>query len=256
MTRTLQQSPSDQRSLWLPNNALGTPSPGPRDGQTPASDLLFDYSGSSRMSTLTLQQSPQGICSMRPLHWYNVLMYVVGHRSFYGPTSMYQKYCITDDIDDEEEEEEGQTSSILTEYSDIRLSRIFKIDDLVFNAALSLFFQHLNAECPFIDGPTLLGDFFHDNYKGKFWSYSLLYAICCLGARISPNPNVSKTADSLGRCVNEMLRIRSLESPHATTVQALLCLAYVELGAGNNTNGWMLSGEHTRRSLFVFALLC
>ena len=166
---------------------------------------------------------------------------ITGHRSFYGPTSIYQKYCITDEADEDKEE---QTSSILNEYSDFRLSRIFKIDDLVFNSALSLFFRHLNAECPFIDGPTLLGDFFHDKYKGKFWSYPLLYAICCLGARISPEPNVSKTADSLGRCVHEMLSIRSLESPHATTVQALLCLAYVELGVGNNTKGWMLSGKY------------
>jgi hypothetical protein len=201
------------------------------------------------MSTLSLQQSPQGIYSISTAFTGTaVLIYVVGHRSFYGPTSIYQKYCITGEVDDDKEEEE-QTSSILTEYSDIRLSRIFKIDDLVFNAAISLFSRHLNAECPFIDGPTLLGDFFHDIYKGKFWSYSLLYAICCLGARISPDPNVSKTADSLGRCANEMLNIRSLESPHATAVQALLCLAYVELGAGNNTNGWMLSGEYTRRPL-------
>ena len=57
--RTLQQSPSNQRTLWLPNNALGSPSSG--ESRNVAADLIFDYSGSSRMSTLTLQPSPQGV---------------------------------------------------------------------------------------------------------------------------------------------------------------------------------------------------
>ncbi|MCJ1302433.1 hypothetical protein MMC08_005236 [Hypocenomyce scalaris] len=161
----------------------------------------IDTEVSSRMATMSLQPSLQG----------SLL--------FYGPTSMYQR-----DISLDKPQDANYTDPRLDlEWQTLRLSQNLRIEDSVINKALSLFFLYQYPQFMFIYREAFLEDYYENTHRGKYWSYPLLYAICALGVRASPDEK------ALGR-------------PHVTVAQSLLCLAFYELGKGNHSKGWLLAG--------------
>lgn len=165
---------------------------------------------------------------------------VIGCLSFYGPTSIYQKDCIT---------AKCTGSSFLPsnrsfeQWQDFRLSRTLNVQEVTIHNGLSKFNFYLGAECLLVDYGLFTQDFLTHRYNNKYWSYPLVYALSSLGLRLGAQASDVKDADSLTRCAHEMLSISCLQTPHVTVVQSLFSLALVELGAANHTSGWILSGE-------------
>ncbi|KAL7916839.1 fungal-specific transcription factor domain-containing protein [Trichoderma velutinum] len=220
MLRNPQLRSPEWRQAMLSTAVEENPSASSSAQAIPTSPV-FDYSGSSRLSTLTLQPGPQGSLS------------------FYGPTSIYQKDCITARCVGSSQSPPNRRFEL---WQDFRLSRTLNVQEATINRSLSRFFRFLSAECLFIHHDTFLEDFFGQVHNNKYWSYPLLYSLSSLGARLGPGQGDLQDADSLARCSHEMASIGYLETPHTTVVQTLLALAFVELGNGHHVKGWMLSG--------------
>lgn len=127
-------------------------------------------------------------------------------------------------------------------WSSIRMGSALGIDDGLIQASLRLFFVHEYPRCMFIYREVFLEDYFNHEHGGKYWSYPLVYAVCALGAGWSSDVNVRSKADILAKCAQEAILTHCLTSPKITNVQALLCIAFYELGQGSSSLGWLFSG--------------
>lgn len=123
-----------------------------------------------------------------------------------------------------------------------RLPQNLRIEDSVINKALSLFFLYQYPQFMFIYREAFLEDYYDNIHHGKYWSYPLLYAICALGVRASPDEKVREKSDVLAHCAETIIMTQALGRPHITVAQSLLCLAFYELGKGNHSKGWLLAG--------------
>ena len=114
-------------------------------------------------------------------------------------------------------------------------------EDIIAETTL-LFFLYQYSQCMFICYEVFLADYCNNTYGGRYWSYPLLYSICALGARMSPNVEVREKGDLLFKVAKEMLDNQGIRAPSVTGVQAYLCLALYELGRGNYSMSWLFSG--------------
>lgn len=153
---------------------------------------------------------------------------------------MYQKGCIMEGTNSERQNE--PSGPIPTPKDDILASSLLIIDPSVLNESLSMFSRHLGAECPFIDTEILTNHFNRNGQDDNLDSHTLIYTVCCLGARILPHEKTSAKIDTLVHYVYKLLSLNDLRVSRLTTVQAYLMLSIYELGAGNNTKAWVLSG--------------
>ncbi|KAJ5266729.1 fungal-specific transcription factor domain-containing protein [Penicillium angulare] len=222
--RKLREATPEQRQAILDDLSINEET-APVSSFNPATPI-FDYSGSSRLSTTSLQPGPKG------------------YLSFYGPTSIYQKDCITEKIPDNGRSLSNRTSEQWQGSSP--LSPDIDFQEVGFHEGLSKFFFYLGTECIFVDQSLFTNDWLNQEHSDKYWSYPLLYSLGSLGIRLGGEPAALKDADSLAHCAHETLSASSLETPHLTVVQSLLALAFIELGAANHTKGWMLSGMACR----------
>jgi transcription factor-like protein len=110
------------------------------------------------------------------------------------------------------------------------------------NESLALFFTQQCPQFMFVYREAFLSDYFTSEHGGKYWSFPLLYALCALGVVHSSEPQTRKKAFLLAKCAEEILITHELGRPSFTTVQALLCLGFHEVGHGNLSRGWLLSG--------------
>lgn len=108
-------------------------------------------------------------------------------------------------------------------------------------AALRSFSEYQHSQYMFIERNAFLRDYKVLDYDSKY-CYPLLYAACSLGAR-SGDSQLSQHADFFSHVANEIISKRSIESPHLTVVQTLLCLALSKLTQSHNAKGWMLTGK-------------
>lgn len=158
---------------------------------------------------------------------------------FHGPTSIYQEDVSLD---------KEQTTSVcsfqtdLREAPSLRVPHTLRIEDGILNEALSVFFLYQYPQFTFIHREAFLSDYHKNTHEGKYWSYPLLYSICALGARASLDMRIRDKGDVLSHCAETIIMTHTLSQPHITVAQALLCLAFYELGAGNHSKGWMLAG--------------
>lgn len=92
----------------------------------------------------------------------------------------------------------------------------------------------------------LYGFFNHaeNNYEDSHYcSIELIYAMCAVGCRLSSDlQDMSELYYEKSKSALLQLVFDEQSVPRITTVQALLCLAFYELGKGNNQIGWYLSG--------------
>jgi Fungal specific transcription factor domain len=122
----------------------------------------------------------------------------------------------------------------------------------ILNKALSLFFLYLYPTYMFIYRESFLEDYHENAHQGKYWSYPLLYAICALGLRASPDVKMREKGDVLYHYAEASILPQALGSPNVTVVQSLLCLAFYELGAGNHSKGWVLAGRLKSSTTYEF----
>lgn len=92
----------------------------------------------------------------------------------------------------------------------------------------------------------LYGFFNHaeNNYEDSHYcSIELIYAMCAVGCRLTSDlQDMAEVYYEKSKYALLQLVFDEQSVPRITTVQALLCLAFYELGKGNNQIGWYLSG--------------
>ncbi|OBT98176.1 hypothetical protein VE01_03713 [Pseudogymnoascus verrucosus] len=107
---------------------------------------------------------------------------------------------------------------------------------------VALFFRWHYPQCMFVDRDKFLLGFLNHSYTSKNSSRSLEFSICALGALLSPE----KTIRDLAGCFYDAA-VRSLESggllePQESSIQTLTLCSFYQIGQGNFTQAWMLSG--------------
>lgn len=95
----------------------------------------------------------------------------------------------------------------------------------------------------FIDREAFIQEFEDNPIDGDFCSPPLIYAAAAVGALMSTDPEVKATSSGFAEIAQSILLTDELGVPRPTSVQALLCLAYYEVGQGNMSKGWLFSGN-------------
>lgn len=145
--------------------------------------------------------------------------------SIYGPTSVFEHRLV-----------EGVGSESHIEEI-LRLQR-----DLHVLQSIKLFFRWQYPDlCSFVVREAFLIEFFTPVVHPIYCSTELVLAICALGSRMSKDDEISKKSSRYySEARNRILR--RIDRPEISTMQAFLLLALFDIGNGNNTSGWMLSG--------------
>ncbi|OAL45864.1 PLP-dependent transferase [Pyrenochaeta sp. DS3sAY3a] len=171
-----------------------------------------------------------------------------GTLQFHGPTSMYL------DADAIEQPAEEPSPTFLPRGSNaspyfpvdasgiLRLASALGVDNKLILETLPLFFLHQYPMYMFIYREAFLSDYYDNAYRGQYWSYPLLYSMCALGAPHSDRAETRSKNHLLAKCAQEVILCHCLTKPSPTTIQALLCLAFHEVGQGNASQGWLFSG--------------
>lgn len=94
----------------------------------------------------------------------------------------------------------------------------------------------------FIDREAFVQEFEVNPVDGEFCSAPLVHAGCAIGALMSPDPDIRALAAGFADLAESYLTSQGLGTPRLTSVQALLCCAYYEVGRGNLSKGWQFSG--------------
>jgi hypothetical protein len=163
-----------------------------------------------------------------------------GALQYHGPTSIY----LGEDFDVAAPASRSvKSATSVHAWSNLRLAAAMGIDGALVEATLSLFFSRQYPQFMFVYREAFLADYFDHEHGGKYWSFPLLYAVCALGAPHSQDPTVRAKKHLLAKCAEEMILTHELNEPTYTTVQALLCLAFHELGQASSSKGWLLSGK-------------
>lgn len=113
----------------------------------------------------------------------------------------------------------------------------------VISQCLGLFFHWQSAQFMFIDRTAFCVDYMSGYHEQQFCSPALVYSICAIGALMSPDPLVKQTSESFATSAQNLLLAQGLGVPHLTSVQALLCCAFYQVGKGNFSQGWLYSGN-------------
>jgi hypothetical protein len=165
-----------------------------------------------------------------------------GTLQFHGPTSIYL-------------DTDGSTGSVETRaktnvpsppnleaFSILRLASSLGVDDPLIQETLPLFFLFQYPQYLFVYREAFLSDYYDNVHGGRYWSFALVYSMCALGAPHSNHADIREKKHLLAKCAQEIIMTHCLTKPSPTTIQALLCLAFHEVGQGNASQGWLFSG--------------
>ncbi|EDO15103.1 hypothetical protein Kpol_1071p10 [Vanderwaltozyma polyspora DSM 70294] len=138
-------------------------------------------------------------------------------------------------------------TTIIVRSSDTKNANLINNDPNILKA-LSNFYKWLYpGHFIFVHRESFLYGFFNhaeNNYRdSQYCSTELIYAVCAIGSRLSEDlQDLSEVYYE--KCKKALLEIVFDETSVAciTTVQALFCLAFYELGKGNNQLAWYFSG--------------
>lgn len=98
----------------------------------------------------------------------------------------------------------------------------------------------------FIHRESFLNDFLNPLSTLSYCSEELVYSIAALGAKCSEDNNLRLLSQSFFETAKTKIFSKKICQPHVNTLQALLCLSLYELGDGNASASWMLSGMAIR----------
>ncbi|CAA21229.2 DNA-binding transcription factor [Schizosaccharomyces pombe] len=144
--------------------------------------------------------------------------------SFYGPTSAYD-LSLPDITKDNK-----TTWNFQASYSPM------------VSECLKLFFRYQYSQFLFVYRESFLSDYYYNFHDGFYCTEHLIYAICAIGASMSDDENISRHSKSYYDASWQKLLEFGLDRSHLTSVQCLLCLGYYDIGMGNTSLGWLLSG--------------
>jgi hypothetical protein len=116
------------------------------------------------------------------------------------------------------------------------------LEDEVIMTALHQFFRWQYPHFMFIYREAFLRDHFGQRTKSKYWSLPLLMAICALGAVMLPDRTQSQMSEQFYAAAESIIIVSGLTHPSITAVQVFLCLAFYQIGKGELSKGWELSG--------------
>lgn len=170
--------------------------------------------------------------------------------SIFGPASIYNESLLIaneQQINEKNSVEHPKTMVANTKFNfSFRQCEIQPPKEV--KSAVSLFFQfQYPSVFSFIHRESFLYYFLSNDYDNDFVSEDLVFAISALGSRMSRNKDLQLKSDyfynhakSLVFKSNENLCFTNETS--ITKLQTLLCLALYDIGRGNLTSGWLLSG--------------
>ena len=98
----------------------------------------------------------------------------------------------------------------------------------------------------FVHRESFLDEFLTPDRSQGYCSEELVYAIAALGAKCSPTEDLRALAQSFFETARNKILTTRICLPQINTLQALLCLSLYELGEGNASASWMLSGMAIR----------
>ncbi|KAF9869953.1 transcription factor [Colletotrichum karsti] len=156
---------------------------------------------------------------------------VDGSMIYHGPTSIFQN-----DIRDANAS--TSTSSRPSPFQGDRSS----LTTQTMRLCLGLFFYWQYPLFMFIDREAFVAEFEDNPIDGDFCSIPLIYAAAAIGALMSKDLNIRGRAQTFAEIAQHILTTEGLNAPRPTSVQALLCCGYYEIGQGNISRGWMFAG--------------
>lgn len=114
-------------------------------------------------------------------------------------------------------------------------------------ACVANFFKWLYPDITvFIHRESFLNEFLNPGSNQKYCSKELVYAIAALGAKCSDTEVQRDLAQVFYESARATIFAKKVCEPQINTLQALLCLSLYELGDGNVSASWMLSGMAIR----------
>ncbi|KFY26563.1 hypothetical protein V493_04018 [Pseudogymnoascus sp. VKM F-4281 (FW-2241)] len=117
-----------------------------------------------------------------------------------------------------------------------------EVDGHVIAECVALFFRWHYPQCMFVDRDKFLLGFLNHSYTSKNSSRSLEFSICALGALLSPEKPIRDLAGSFYDAAVRSLESGGLLEPQESSIQALTLCSFYQIGQGNFTQAWMLSG--------------
>ncbi|KAG0672096.1 Ty enhancer activator [Maudiozyma exigua] len=138
-------------------------------------------------------------------------------------------------------------TTVIKRSSDPMHSNLINNDPIVLKA-LSKFYRWLYpGHFIFVHRESFLYGFFNDakdNYASSHYcSIELIYAMCAVGSRLDPAlQHMSEVYYEKSKSMLLALVFDENSIARITTVQALFCLAFYELGKGQNQQAWYFSG--------------
>ncbi|KAF4992529.1 hypothetical protein FDECE_13686 [Fusarium decemcellulare] len=112
------------------------------------------------------------------------------------------------------------------------------LDDMLVTESLALFFRWQYPFFMFIYREAFLRDHFGDRSCCKYWSLSLLLSVCAIGVLMKSEADSRETSERFFAAAESIVLVSGLAQPSVTTVQALLCMSFYEIGRGNLSKGW------------------
>lgn len=155
---------------------------------------------------------------------------------YHGPTSIYRIRTGGPPLSSSDMTSPGGQFDHVAQHFGIGL------EDEVIMTALHQFFRWQYPHFMFIYREAFLRDHFGQRTKSKYWSLPLLMAICALGAVMLPDRAQSQMSEQFYAAAESIIIVSGLTHPSITAVQVFLCLAFYQIGKGELSKGWELSG--------------
>jgi Fungal specific transcription factor domain len=117
------------------------------------------------------------------------------------------------------------------------------LDDPVVRECLAQFPRSQYPYSMIVDQDEFLLCFSSSDQHEEHNCLALAYAMCALGALMSPDLIIKDMANDFYTAARRILMRRGMVVPHVTSIQALLCCAFYAAGKGNVSESWQYSGE-------------
>lgn len=117
------------------------------------------------------------------------------------------------------------------------------LDSLTITKGLQKFFKWQYPHFMFVYREAFLRDHFGDRQNCKYWSPALLMSICALGLLMSEDAAEKEMSTRCFHAAESITIVAGSSGSSLVLVQSFLCLAFYEIGRGNVSKGWSLSGK-------------
>lgn len=148
----------------------------------------------------------------------------------YGPTSVFDNELIQNSSENNSEQ--------------LEIMKLNKNPAII--SCIKIFFkwQYPNHNI-FVFREAFIIDFFNPKPKSVYCSVELIYSICAMGSSMSDDDSIYSKSTQFYNDAKKLL-LSKLDKPSITSMQSFLLLAFYDICNGNNSSGWMLSGNGIR----------